>query len=91
MLRISTALAATPLQDLQNFKHLERPKDWDISSLKALFELMDLPPGMAVQVTQGDSVPVQQLHKVINERVERLVCGEAAASRRHSVLGPESV
>ncbi len=67
------ALTSTPLQDLQNFKHLERPRDWDISSLKALFELMDLPPGMAVQVTQSDPVPVQHLHKVINERVERLV------------------
>ncbi len=67
------ALTSTPLQDLQNFKHVERPKDWDIGSLKALFELMDLAPGMAIQVTQGDSVPVQQLHKVINERVERLV------------------
>ena len=33
---------------------------------------MDLPPGMAIQVTQGDAVPVQQLHKVINERVENL-------------------
>lgn len=67
------ALAATPVADLQNFKHLERPKDWNIPSLKALFELMDLPPGMAMQVTQGDAVPVQQLHKVINERVEKLV------------------
>jgi hypothetical protein len=67
------ALAATPVADLQNFKHLERPKDWNIPSLKALFELMDLPPGMAMQVTQGDAVPVQQLHKGINERVEKLV------------------
>lgn len=67
------ALAATPVADLQNFKHLERPKDWNIPSLKALFELMDLPPGMAMQVTQGDAVPVQHLHKVINERVEKLV------------------
>jgi len=66
-------LAATPVADLQNFKHLERPKDWNIPSLKALFELTDLPPGMAMQVTQGDAVPVQQLHKVINERVEKLV------------------
>jgi len=39
------ALAATQVTDLQNFKHLERPKDWNIPSLKALFELMDLPPG----------------------------------------------
>jgi hypothetical protein len=68
-----SALAATPVQDLQNFKHLERPKDWNILGLKALFELMGLPPGMAIQVTQGDSVAVQQLHKVINERVEKLV------------------
>jgi len=68
------ALAATPVADLQYFKHLERPKDWNIPSLKALFELMDLPPGMAMQVTQGEAVPVQQLHKVINERVEKLVC-----------------
>ena len=66
-------LAATPVADLQNFKHLERPKDWNIPSLKALFELMDLPPGMAMQVTQGDAVPVQQLHKSIGERVEKLV------------------
>jgi Asp-tRNA(Asn)/Glu-tRNA(Gln) amidotransferase C subunit len=66
-------LAGTPVADLQNFKHLDRPKDWNIPSLKALFELTDLPPGMAMQVTQGDAVPVQQLHKVINERVEKLV------------------
>ena len=67
------AMATTPVAELLNFKHLERPKDWNIPSLKALFELMDLPPGMAIQVTQGDAVPVQQLHKVINERVEKLV------------------
>ena len=47
-------LAATPVAELQNFKHLERPKDWNIPSLKALFDLMGLPPGMAIQVTQGD-------------------------------------
>ncbi|HEV7681755.1 MAG TPA: DUF6079 family protein [Pyrinomonadaceae bacterium] len=68
-----SALAATPVQDLQNFKHLERPRDWNVPSLKALFELMGLPPGMAIQVTRGDSIAVQQLHKVINDRIERLV------------------
>ena len=68
-----TNLATTPVADLQNFKHLERPKEWNIPSLKALFELMDLSPGMAVFVTQGSIEPVQQLHKAINERVEKLV------------------
>ena len=66
-------LASTPVGDLQNFKHLERPKDWNIPSLKALFELMDLPPGSAVMVTQGSTDAVQQLHTVINQRVEKLV------------------
>jgi hypothetical protein len=67
------SLAGTPVADLQNFKHLERPKDWNIPSLKALFELLDLSPGQAVMVTQGSVEAVQQLHKVINERVEKLV------------------
>ena len=34
---------------------------------------MDLPRGMAIFVTQGNVEPVQQLHKAINERVEKLV------------------
>ncbi len=66
-------LATTPVADLLNFKHVERPKDWNIPSLKALFELMELSPGQAVMVTQGSVEDVQQLHKVINERVEKLV------------------
>lgn len=66
-------LATTPIADLLNFKHVERPKDWNIPSLKALFELMDLPAGQAVMVTQGSIEAVQQLHTVINLRVENLV------------------
>lgn len=67
------ALATTPIGDLQNFKHLEPPKDWNVAGLKALFELLDLAPGLAIQVTQGEAAPVQQLHKEISTRVERLV------------------
>jgi hypothetical protein len=37
---------------------------------------------MAIQVTQGDPVPVQQLHKVITERVEKLVL-----ARQHLLSG----
>jgi hypothetical protein len=68
-----TSLATTPVADLLSFKHVERPKEWNIPSLKALFELMDLSPGQAIMVTQGSVEAVQQLHKVIYERVEKLV------------------
>lgn len=66
-------LATTDISDLTRFKHIERPKEWNLPAIKALFELMDLAPGMAVDVTQGNPAPVQQLQKTILERVETLV------------------
>jgi hypothetical protein len=68
-----TGLATTPVADLAFFKHLEKPKDWNVAGLRALFELLGLAPGLAVQVTQGDPVPVVQLQKTISERVEKFV------------------
>ena len=68
-----SALATTDISDLTNFKHLEQPKGWPIAAIKALFELMDLAPGMAVDVTHGNTGAVQQLQKAILEQVEKLV------------------
>lgn len=66
-------LAATTIDELAHFKHIERPKDWNLPALKALFELLGLTPGMARLVTQGKEEPVQQLQKAISEVVEKLV------------------
>jgi len=66
-------LAVTGIDELAQFKHIERPKDWNLPALKALFELLGLTPGMAQLVTQGNDDPVQQLQKAINTTVERLV------------------
>ena len=68
-----SALATTDIADLTKFKHLEQPKGWPIAAIKALFELMDLAPGMAIDVTQGNTGAVQQLQKAILEQVEKLV------------------
>jgi hypothetical protein len=46
-------LTATPLDELLNFKHIERPKDWNLPALKALFELLGQAPGLAQALTQG--------------------------------------
>jgi hypothetical protein len=69
-------IAATPLKELVRFKHIERPKDWDLPALRALFELLELTPGMAQLVTQGKEEPVQQLQKAIAEKVEKLVMAQ---------------
>lgn len=66
-------LAGTGIDELAQFKHIERPKDWNIPALKALFELLGLTPGMAQLVTQGKDAPVQELQKAVANAVDRLV------------------
>lgn len=66
-------LAGTFVSELTQFKHIERPKDWNLPALKSLFELLDLAPGLAQEVTQGKDGPVRQLQKSISKSVEKLV------------------
>ena len=66
-------LAGTGIDELAQFKHIERPKDWNLPALRALFELLGLTPGMAQLVTQGKDEPVQELQKAVTTTVERLV------------------
>ena len=71
-----TQLAGTGIDELTQFKHIERPKDWNLPALKALFELLGLTPGLAQLVTQGKEEPVQELQKAIVAVVERLVLAQ---------------
>jgi hypothetical protein len=48
-----TQLTATPFDELINFKYIERPKDWNLPAIKAVFELLGQPPGLAQALTQG--------------------------------------
>ncbi|MBK5931767.1 DUF6079 family protein [Halochromatium salexigens] len=69
-------LAATGMDELVRFKHLEQPKDWNLPALKALFELLDpygTTPGMAQLVTQGKDEPVQNLQQAVDKIVKRIV------------------
>ncbi len=66
-------LAGTGIDELVQFKHIERPKDWNLPALKALFELLGLTPGMAQLVTQSKDEPVQELQRAVTTAVERLV------------------
>jgi hypothetical protein len=71
-------LAATGIDDLVQFKHIERPKDWNVPAIKAVFELLGLTPGMAQLVTQGKEEPVQELQKSVDATVKRLVLMQQA-------------
>ena len=70
-------LAGASVAELTQFRHIERPKDWNLPALTALFELLRLPPGMAqLVVTQGKEEPIQQLHTTVSELVEKLVLSQ---------------
>jgi hypothetical protein len=71
-------LAATSIDELAQFKHIERPKDWNLPALKALFELLGLTPGMAQLVTQGKADPVQEMQARIAKLVDRVVLVQQA-------------
>jgi len=66
-------LATTGIEELTQFKHIERPKDWNLPALKALYELLGLTPGMAQLVTQSKEEPVQELLNKIAGMVQKLV------------------
>jgi hypothetical protein len=66
-------LAGTGIDELVQFKHVERPKDWNLPALNALFELLGLAPGMVQLVTQGQEPPMQEMISAANKAIQRLV------------------
>jgi predicted ATPase len=66
-------LVASSMEELVQFKHIEQPKEWNVPALRALFEVLELAPGLAQEVTQGKEGPVQQLRKTVAQKVEQLV------------------
>lgn len=66
-------LAATSVDELIRFKHLEQPREWNLAALKELFTLMGLSPGLAQLVTQGQDEPVRSLQDAIQKHVRRIV------------------
>jgi hypothetical protein len=66
-------LAATGMDELIRFKHLEQPKEYNIPALKAMFELLGMTPGMAQLVTQGKDEPIQDLQHSVGKLIKRIV------------------
>jgi len=69
-------LAEMPFKDLLAFKHIERPKDFNVPALKALFELFNLSSELAIALTQNDQVPVHELQNKVKIRLESLLKAE---------------
>lgn len=67
------SLLSSNMDDLAAFKHLEEPKDINLPAISALFELLDLTPGLVQLIAQGKDEPIQQMQSAIQDKVKRLV------------------
>ena len=66
-------VAGLDIEELAAFKHVKRPKEWNVSGIRALCELLELPPGKAKTLTQGDNQTVADVQTRLRERVEELL------------------
>ena len=70
-------LAAASMEELVRFGHLEPPKAWNIPVLKALFELLYLPPGEVQLLTSGSPAEPLRRLQAASCRVRRAVCRDS--------------
>lgn len=82
-----TLLAERPLDELKQFKHVEAPKEINVSILRALFELLALPPGLAQQATQGSDEPVKFLQEEVGKLTRRVLSASTDMAGRLSFWG----
>jgi len=67
-------LAAVAVSELVQFKHIEAPKDYNLPAIEALFELLDLTPGVAkFIITENRENELKDLLKKVGQTVESLV------------------
>ncbi len=82
-----TALANTSLDDLLNFKHIQAPKEFNIPALKHLFELLNMPPGLALNIQNGDEDVVREMQAKVTQLVQALVLSQQILRDRLPLWG----
>lgn len=78
-------LAERSLDELKAFKHIEAPKEINLAVLRALFELLGLPSGLAQKASQGDTEPVVALQEKVSALVPRVL--KAGSDLQQGKLG----
>jgi hypothetical protein len=80
-------LAERGLEELKSFKHVEAPKEINVAVLRSLFELLDLPSGLAQMATQGKEEPVKELLDAVSKLVNRVLTVGTDLSSKLSFWG----
>lgn len=72
------ALVHMDVEALTRFRYVEPPKDWPVAAIRALLELLGMPPGNAQAMAAGDDGPIGKLQDTINQAIRQAVEMEQA-------------
>lgn len=72
---------------LRDFKHIQAPKDFNITALKALLTLLEMNDGLATSIQQGNEDVVREMLKRTEALINELVKGQQSVKERLPLWG----
>lgn len=66
-------LVERSIDELKQFKHIEAPKEISTAVLRALFELLGKPAGLAQMAVAGSEEPIKELQAAVSDLVNRVL------------------
>lgn len=72
---------------LKDFKHIQAPKDFNVTALKSLLTLLDMNDGLATSIQQGDESIVREMLKRTEVLINELVKGHQSVKDRLPLWG----
>lgn len=81
------ALKGIDFATLIDFKHIQAPKDFNVSAIKAVLELLGMNEGLATSIQQGDESVVRTMGQEIEKLVTSLVHDQQLVKQRLMLWG----
>ncbi|MCS5947598.1 DUF6079 family protein [Klebsiella pneumoniae subsp. pneumoniae] len=72
---------------LKDFKHIQAPKDFNVTALKSLLALLNMNEGLATSIQQGDENIVREMLKRTEVLINELVKGHQSVKDRLPLWG----
>ncbi|MFB0953143.1 MAG: DUF6079 family protein, partial [Aeromonadaceae bacterium] len=72
---------------LRDFKHIQAPKDFNVTALKALLTLLEMNDGLATSIQQGNEDVVREMLKRTEALINELVKGQHSVKERLPLWG----
>lgn len=72
---------------LVDFKHIQAPKDFNISAIKAVLSLLGMNEGLATSIKEGDDGVVREMGQKIEDTVKALVHDQQQVKQRLLLWG----